>query len=71
MRYRLRTLLILMAVGPPVLAWSYAEIKRQMATELDHTWDEPEIIDLFLSMAPPGDSDDGIMTFSKPKQKAE
>jgi hypothetical protein len=29
MRYRLRTLLILLAVGPPLLAWSALEWKRR------------------------------------------
>jgi hypothetical protein len=58
MRYRLRTLLIFLALTPPVLAW-------YVWPALDGIINPPSKLDFELHPPfPPGDTDDGVMTLN-------
>ena len=58
MRFRLRTLLIILALGPPILAyWVWPTVERII--------NPPSFIYVFDPSDPPlGDSDDGIITMT-------
>ena len=58
-RYKLRTLLILLTVGPPVLGWwAWPAMERVFWPTIDGT------IDFNKPLPIPGDADDGVMTMT-------
>jgi hypothetical protein len=64
MQYRLRTLLILLAVGPPMLAGAWSAYRDYCQRQADAMWDEPDFADVFLPMVSYGDTGDGTMTIT-------
>jgi len=56
MRFRLHTLLILLAIGPPMLAGSWtvveATIEQYRQRQLDAGWEQPDLAGGFLPMVP-------------------
>jgi hypothetical protein len=64
MRYRLRTLLIVLAIGPPALAWAFVTFQRYAAKQEVIIWPGGVIINGSVCEWPPGDMDDGVMTMT-------
>jgi hypothetical protein len=62
MRYRLRTLLIVLAAGPPILAGAWYAYRDYCQRQAAAMWDEPDFTGGYLPMGTYGNSDDGIMT---------
>ena len=53
-RFRLRTLMIVLALGPPVLAGGWLKYQAYcQRREFDVMWDQVDIVDVFLEMKPP------------------
>jgi hypothetical protein len=67
MRYRLRTLLIVLAIGPPVLAWASITLQQYVAKPEFIIWPGGVIINGSVCEWPPGDMDDGVMTMTPPR----
>ena len=64
LRYKLCTLLIVLALGPPMLAWGWFAYRDYCQRQADKTWDEVLVTSGFLPMAPYGDANDGVMTMT-------
>lgn len=64
MRYRLGTLLIVLAIGPPILAWVINEYQQYAAKPDVIMWPPSVIINGSVCDWPPGDMDDGVMTMT-------
>jgi hypothetical protein len=63
MRYRLRTLLILLAIGPPMLAEWWANVQRYLASRQVEIWIDvggPGAITIFESQISCSFDDDGM-----------
>jgi hypothetical protein len=54
MRFRRSTLMIVLAVLPPLLSWSWFQYQTYcQRQEFDVMWDQVDIVDTFLEMKPP------------------
>ncbi|HEY2414773.1 MAG TPA: hypothetical protein VGI40_21185 [Pirellulaceae bacterium] len=69
MRYRLRTLLIVLALGPPVLAGAW--IAPQKVVERYRQWQFDQLVDLITRSIAPGTGDLTDNTLATDEAKIE